>query len=348
MEKDYYKILGISITASEDEIKKAYKKLALRYHPDKNSDLDAAETFGYITEAYDVLCDREKRTAYDKCKEDSIRDRTRRSKRSNNENFPREQHFHPSDPFDLFKHFFCQQENFGHTSSNNVVPGFFSPRMPEPFNPRIFHGANNLKSSRGGSNSEQISSNTCRSSTTFKTGEDGTVHITKTVVGEDGSVMREMRFRTPSESRVQERDCQGERKSRRRPLSQQPPSRQQRMDSGPTTHRQRKGESYVPRSNGADFTRNPSSTKQIWQHKKEFPLPSVNSKMPPKERYAPQHFPNHQQPAQCQPRRGEQKNVSSRDPSLRRERSCSTNRLEGANSSLNSIHCSMCDKEFPR
>jgi curved DNA-binding protein len=64
--KDYYKILGISKSASTDEIKKAYRKLAMKYHPDRNKgDKDAEERFKDISEAYAVLSDKEKRKQYD-------------------------------------------------------------------------------------------------------------------------------------------------------------------------------------------------------------------------------------------------------------------------------------------
>jgi curved DNA-binding protein len=64
--KDYYKILGVAKSASPDEIKKAYRKLALKYHPDHNKGDKAAETkFKEISEAYAVLSDAEKRKQYD-------------------------------------------------------------------------------------------------------------------------------------------------------------------------------------------------------------------------------------------------------------------------------------------
>lgn len=65
-EKDYYKILGVERTATADEIKKAYKKVAIKYHPDRNpGDKEAEEKFKQAAEAYDVLRDADKRARYD-------------------------------------------------------------------------------------------------------------------------------------------------------------------------------------------------------------------------------------------------------------------------------------------
>ena len=64
--KDYYKILGVSKSASDKEIKKAYRKQALKYHPDTNKgDKGAEEKFKDVSEAYAVLSDAEKRKQYD-------------------------------------------------------------------------------------------------------------------------------------------------------------------------------------------------------------------------------------------------------------------------------------------
>jgi molecular chaperone DnaJ len=67
MKRDYYDVLGVSRLASDEELKKAYRKLALRYHPDKNpGDREAEERFKEIGEAYAILCDAERRAQYDR------------------------------------------------------------------------------------------------------------------------------------------------------------------------------------------------------------------------------------------------------------------------------------------
>src|SRR3954469_14381828 len=71
---DFYSILEIPRDASEDEIKTAYRKLAMRYHPDRNNgSAEAEEKFKQITEAYDVLRDANKRAAYDRYGEAGLR-----------------------------------------------------------------------------------------------------------------------------------------------------------------------------------------------------------------------------------------------------------------------------------
>jgi molecular chaperone DnaJ len=68
MKRDYYEILGVSRDATEEDIKKAYRKLAVKHHPDKNPDdrHRAEERFKELSEAYQVLCDAERRSLYDR------------------------------------------------------------------------------------------------------------------------------------------------------------------------------------------------------------------------------------------------------------------------------------------
>jgi molecular chaperone DnaJ len=72
--RDYYEVLGVSKSASADEIKKAYRRLAMKHHPDRNKDDEASEgKFKEVKEAYEVLRDSDKRAAYDRFGHDGLR-----------------------------------------------------------------------------------------------------------------------------------------------------------------------------------------------------------------------------------------------------------------------------------
>ncbi len=64
--RDYYEVLGVSKGADEKEVKKAYRRVAMKYHPDRNpGDAEAEASFKEASEAYEILSDSEKRAAYD-------------------------------------------------------------------------------------------------------------------------------------------------------------------------------------------------------------------------------------------------------------------------------------------
>uniref|UniRef100_A0A3P8U0T7 Zgc:122979 n=1 Tax=Amphiprion percula TaxID=161767 RepID=A0A3P8U0T7_AMPPE len=90
--KDFYKVLGVSPESNEDEIKKAYRKMALKFHPDKNSDADAEDKFKEIAEAYEILTDPKKRSIYDQFGEEG----------ENEDLVPFSSFCHGSDHFDIF------------------------------------------------------------------------------------------------------------------------------------------------------------------------------------------------------------------------------------------------------
>ena len=74
MSEDYYEILGVSKNSSKEEIKKAYKNLAKKYHPDVSKEKNATEKFKKVSEAYAVLSDDSKRSQYNQFGKDLVRD----------------------------------------------------------------------------------------------------------------------------------------------------------------------------------------------------------------------------------------------------------------------------------
>ncbi|MGM0418814.1 MAG: DnaJ C-terminal domain-containing protein [Thermodesulfobacteriota bacterium] len=109
-EVDYYKELGVDKNASKDEIKKAYRKLAQKYHPDKNKDDKAAEDkFKKISEAYAVLSDDEKRNQYDNFGADAFK-----------QQYSRDDIFKNFDFEDIFREFGFTGSTRGSSSSFNI------------------------------------------------------------------------------------------------------------------------------------------------------------------------------------------------------------------------------------
>ena len=115
MGKDYYAILGISRDATPEAIKKAYRKKALKYHPDKNDSPDAEQKFKEIAEAYDVLSDKDKKRVYDMFGEEGLK----------GSGGSQGQYAFHRDPFEMFSTLFGGERNsfggfFGKTPSANL------------------------------------------------------------------------------------------------------------------------------------------------------------------------------------------------------------------------------------
>ncbi len=135
--KDYYKILGVEKGATQDEIKKAYRKLALKYHPDRNPDDKAAEEkFKEITEANEVLSDPEKRKKYDTL----------------GSNWKQYQHANTGSADDFFRqHGFGgqQQQNAGYQFTGDLGDLFGNVGGFSDFFESFFGGGRSARSSRG-------------------------------------------------------------------------------------------------------------------------------------------------------------------------------------------------------
>lgn len=120
--RDYYEVLGLSRTASVEEIKKAYRKLAVKYHPDKNpGDKEAEERFKELSEAYEALSDPQKRAAYDQYGHAAFDPRTRGFGRGAGGGF--------HDPFEIFR------EVFGGGAGGSIFDDLFGGGRGDPSGP---------------------------------------------------------------------------------------------------------------------------------------------------------------------------------------------------------------------
>lgn len=127
MGKDYYKTLGIPKGSTDEDIKKAYRKLALKFHPDKNKSPGAEEKFKEVAEAYEVLSDKKKRELYDKYGEDGLKGRASNGTSNSSPNFTYEFH---GDPRATFAQFF---------GSSNPFASFFDMHNDSLFNDSLFN-----------------------------------------------------------------------------------------------------------------------------------------------------------------------------------------------------------------
>src|SRR6202050_2954059 len=122
--RDYYHVLGVERSATPEEIKKAYRKLAVKHHPDKNpGDHAAEEKFKELGEAYEVLSDPDKRAAYDQHGHAAFDSRTRaRGGGFSGGNF--------HDPFDIFR------EVFGGSAGGSIFENLFGGQQADPSQPQ--------------------------------------------------------------------------------------------------------------------------------------------------------------------------------------------------------------------
>src|SRR5215203_28039 len=113
--RDYYEILSVTREVTSEDLKKSYRKLAVKYHPDKNpGDKESEERFKELGEAYDVLSDPDKRAAYDRFGHQAF---------AQGGGAPRGGGFH--DPFDIFREVFGASGGAGGGGASNIFEQFF-------------------------------------------------------------------------------------------------------------------------------------------------------------------------------------------------------------------------------
>lgn len=194
MGKDYYNILGVEKNATEDEIKKGYRKMALKFHPDKNKDPGAEEKFKEISEAYEVLSDKDKRAAFDRFGSDGLRPG---GGSSPSHGFTGHFSHHPTDPFDLFRTFFGGRDPFSDAFGGDPFSTMFNHAHGGPQSPRhqtasTIFGSDPFFNRGGGGIGAGVfddlmnGQGSTTSTTTYRFGDGGRVQITRTVRGGGG------------------------------------------------------------------------------------------------------------------------------------------------------------------
>ena len=284
----------------------------------------------------------------------SFRTRSGGARRHSEDQFYRNAHFHPSDPFDLFRTFFQGHDPF-HDPFLDPMENLFPHHPHHHKHPDVFH---NQHSNLHVSIFDDLPAGTTTCSTTFKTGDGGTVHITRTVIGGDGSVRREMRFRTPSSSRGPgDEEDNWSRQSRVRRQQSEPDGRPRaRQPSRSAPQMERRGEPDGAPGGGSRSTYS-GSHHQGGQYQKPSRRTSDNGWSDVHHRQQQQqghhnHHHHQQQQQQCEssqpqpPSRSRQRHRSHvrqressgvRREARRRERSCD---------GTGTMYCPMCDGKF--
>lgn len=227
--------------------------MALKYHPDKNNAEDAEEKFKEIAEAYEVLGDSDKRSTYDRYGEDGLHSNGS-ARRQQQTNLHRNFSFHPMDPFEVFRSFFGGHDPFHnmHHHPSDPFGSMFGPGLHQSFLTGSLFGNHASPLSNTGSLFDDLLDGPNVQTTRFTTGGgNGTVHITRTVIGDDGSVRREMRFMTPSQSME---EPSYPRKSSTSSSSASPKNRSQSASRASTTHKARPSARSMPTASSQSQT----------------------------------------------------------------------------------------------
>ena len=185
MSLNYYQQLNISQDSSYDQIKKAYRKLALKYHPDKNPTSDQQDKFKSISQAYQVLSDPQKREKYDKFLETGI-------------DFDQPHFVDPSDifrsffqgtsstiqnPFNIFEHSFFDDKPINFFSSNSFFNQNYSSNFP-----------NNMKTSTSSFSSSYSSSSQSINGQTHETITSINNGIREVINKKNGRVVSHLKY----------------------------------------------------------------------------------------------------------------------------------------------------------